>query len=224
MSAPVKQIQAISDEVTLLMALTRAYRKSALDIITATTSTQALEQIDIFTFQVILLDLDISDGDGMELLRQISNVRAEVPIILLTTSNSRAPELLEEINQRRPCGCWHILEKPFELKKLTAAIERGLLERAFDGEAANCHIGDLRHCRRFKRNETITIALNGHHNPPLFPATLNDISVSGLGLTTTTPLPTNQRISFTQKFMHQSGTVVWSSSSDDGCRSGIRFI
>ena len=223
MTATVKQIQTISDEITMLMALTRAYRKSPVDIITATSKTQALEQIDIFTFQLILLDLDIGDNSAMDLLRCISSAQAGVPIILLTTGNSRAPELLEQIEICRPHGCWHILEKPFELNKLNKAIERGLLEHSFDGEAINCNLGDLRRCRRFKRSEAIKISLNGG-SPPLFPATMNDISLTGLGLTTDSPLPVDQRVVFDEKFMHQAGVVIWNSVDTAGHHSGIRFI
>lgn len=224
MKATVKQIQAISDEVTMLMALSRAYRKSPVDIITATSKNQALEQIEIFTFQLILLDLDINDCSSMELLGSISCAQPGVPIILLTTENSQAPELLDQIDSCCPHGCWHILEKPFELKKLTEAIERGLIDGSFDAEAANCNVGDLRRCRRYNRHEELAISLSNNGAPPFFPATLNDLSVSGLGLSTSSPLPTNQAISFSEKFMHQSGRVVWTSSVDDGYRSGIRFI
>ena len=223
MNAAVKQIQAISDEITMLMALTRAYRKTQVDIITATTHSQALEQIDIFTFQLILLDLDICKGGGMELLRIISGAQAGIPIILLTTGNSQSPQLLEQIDQCRPYGCWHILEKPFELKKLTEAIERGLLEHSFEGEGANCNLGDMRRCQRYRRSEALSISLSNNGAPPFFPATLTDISVSGLGLSTSDPLPTNQAISFSEKFMHQSGRVIWTSSAEDGYRSGVHF-
>lgn len=224
MRASVKQIQTISDEITMLMALTRAYRNSSIDIITANSRAQALEQIDIFTFQLILLDLDISNGSGMELLRTISHIQAGIPILLLTTDSHRSPALLEQIDACRPHGCWHLLEKPFELKKLLGAIERGLLERSFDDQEVSCDIGDLRRCRRFKRHESIAISLSDQSIPPFYPATLTDISVSGLGLTTTTPLPTNQRISFAEKFMHQSGTVIWTSNSENGYRSGVQFF
>lgn len=223
MKATVKQIQAISDEVTMLMALTRAYRQSPVDIITAISKKQALEQIDIFTFQLILLDLDVSDCCGFGLLSSISSAQPGVPIILLTTDNSQAPELLEQIDSCCPHGCWHILEKPFELKKLTGAIERGLIEGSFDDEEANCNIGDMRRCRRYKRHEELAISLSKNSTPPFFPATMHDISVSGLGLSTSSPLPTNQSISFSEKFMHQSGRVVWTSNADEGYRSGVRF-
>ncbi len=223
MTATVKQVQAISDEVTLLMALTRAYRHSPVDIITATSSAQAIEQIDIFTFQLILLDLDMDDHSGMKILRLVSSTQAGVPVVLLTTENSNAPELLDQIATCRPHGCWHILEKPFELKMLTGAIERGLLEHSFDTETQNCNLGDLRRCRRFKRWEAISISLNGNGRPPQFRGTMTDISLTGIGLFTDSPLPTKQRISFDEKFMHQSGVVIWSSATDHGYLSGIRF-
>lgn len=226
MTAAARQIQIISDEVMMLMAISRAYRNSTVDVITAGNKAQALKQLEIFQFQVLLLDLDIKDQSGFELLQTVSRNHAGVPVILLTTGDSRAPELLEQIQACRPYGCWHVMEKPFELKKLTGAIERGLLEHTFDDSEAACSLPlptDLRRCRRFARKEPINISLRGDAAPPFFPATLTDISVSGIGLATSTPLPTQQRISFDEKFMHQSGVVVWSIGAAGGFRAGVRF-
>lgn len=226
MAASTRQVQIISDEVMLLMALTRAYRNSSIDVITANNKTRALQQLEIFQFQVLLLDLDIKDQSGFELLQTVSHTHPEVPVILLTTGDSRAPELLDQINSCRPCGCWHLMEKPFELKILTGAIERALLERTFDDSTALCDLpepNDLRRCRRFPRKERISISLRSDAAPPFFPAILTDISVSGIGLTTSSPLPTSQPISFDEKFMRQSGVVIWCCGFADAYRAGVRF-
>lgn len=227
MAASTRQVQIISDEVMLLMALARAYRNSSVDVITASNKEQALRQLEVFQFQVMLLDLGLKDLSGFELLQTLSRTHAGVPVLMLTTGDSRDPEVLDQINACRPYGCWHLMEKPFELKKLTSAIERGLLEHTFDDSDILCSLpkpNDQRRCRRFPRREQISISLRSDPAPPFFPATLTDISVSGIGLTTSSPLPTNQRISFDQKFMHQSGVVIWSRGHADGFQSGVRFL
>lgn len=227
MATSTRQIQIISDEVMILMALARAYRNSSVDVITAGNKDQALKQIEVFNFQLFLLDLDIKDQSGFELLASVSRNHAGVPVILLTTTDIQTPALLQQVEDCRPYGCWHLLEKPFELKKLTSAIERGLLEHSFeDTDALNCGLpkpSDLRRCRRFSRSEPISISLSSTSQPPFFPATLTDISVGGLGLTTAAPLVPNHQISFDEKFMHQSGVVVWSGGTSSSFRSGIRF-
>lgn len=225
-AASTRQIQIISDEVMLLMALARAYRNSSVDVITASNKIQALQQLEVFRFQVMLLDLDLKDRSGLELLKTVSRTHAGVPALLLTTGNSREPELLDHINASRPYGCWHLMEKPFELKKLTGAIERGLMEHTFDDSDVLCSLpqpNDQRRCRRFPRLDRISISFRSDPAPPFFPATLTDISVSGIGLTTSSPLQINQRISFDQKFMHQSGHVIWSCGVANLFQSGVQF-
>ncbi len=227
MSTTVKQVQIISDEVMLLMALARAFRNSSVDVITAVNKVQALKQLEVFQFQMMLLDLDIKDQSGFELLQTVSRSLAGVPVILMTTGDSKAPELLDKINACRPYGCWHLVEKPFELKKLTGYIGRGLLEHSFEADNARfCSHpkqSDLRRCHRFSRSEQISFSLTAGAQPPFFPAMLTDISVGGMGLTTETLLPTHRRIFFKQKFTQQSGIVIWSCDSGNNYRAGIRF-
>lgn len=228
MATSTRQIQIISDEVMMLMALTRAYRHTTVEVISASSRADALQQIESFDFQLFLLDLDIRDESGFELLHDLSERAAGVPVILLTTSDIQTPTLLQQVEACRPQGGQLLLEKPFVLKKLTGAIERGLLERGFDG-ADGCHpeltqAGDLRRCHRFSRSEPVSICLAGRPQPPFFAATLTDIAVGGVGLATETALPVDRAVSFGDTCPQPSGVVVWSDGRHNHFRSGIRFV
>lgn len=221
------RIQITTDETVMLLALGRAYRNLTLAIITATDADQALAQLESADFHLMLLDLDMRTCCGFELLREVSRRRADIPLLLLTTADTGSPELLRQIEAARPSGCWHLLEKPFDLKKLSGFIERGLLERSFAETAGSgCtppRQNSQRHCHRFRRHEPITIGLAGVDRSPSYPATLTDISVGGIGLRSRHELPLHQKITFEQNFPHQTGVVVWCAGAGQDFRAGVRF-
>ena len=224
-------VQIIDDEIVILMAVSRAYRDKQVDIITAANAEQALAQMEAFNFDLFLLDLDIKNCCGFALLRTMTEKFPEIPVILMTTKNTQNPELLMQIEQARPLGCWHLLEKPFDYNNLKAYIDRGFVERfasCTGNDACEVASHEQRRCRRFSRYESINISLPLSTENPLrtnsYLATLTDISVGGIGLTTKKALAPQQAIRFDEKFMHQSGIVVWSHVVNDRtCRAGIRF-
>ncbi|MBD1401105.1 response regulator [Pelovirga terrestris] len=227
MNKNTRQVQLITGEQVLLKALMRAYRDSAIDIVAASSHLQAIAQLDTFGFDLIIFDLDTDRSNGFELLQMISARCAGTPIILLTTMDTQAPELQKQIKKARPFGCWHILEKPFSISKLNSYIGLSLVTRTFEQTADVLNQlpeqADRRACKRVPRNEKITLRLAGGDHHPFFSATLSDISISGMGLTTDVPLARDQRVTFEEKFMHASGVVVWSYGKDSRCMVGVRF-
>ncbi len=226
------QVQIIDDEIVILLAVSRAYRDKPIDIITATNADQALAQMNTFNFDLFLLDLDMKARCSFNLLKVISERFPDIPVILMTTGDTGSGKLLQQITDVRTQGCWHLLEKPFDLKKLTGFIERGLQESSSVREGNQlCEVADQheqRRCKRFSRFERLNLSLptamdDSRQTVPLL-ATLTDISVGGLGLTTRKTLVERQRVQFDEKFMHQSGIVVWSQMQEDKtCRAGICF-
>lgn len=227
------QVQIVADELVILLAVSRAYRNKPVDIITATNADQAMAQLSVFNFDLFLLDLDMKNGCSLELLATMTERFPWVPVILMTTKDTQSKELIDKIEVIRSHYCWHLLEKPFDYKKLVGFIDRGLQERPH-GER-DCHPctfpgqHDKRRCQRFARFEQINMSLPLSddipcHTVPLL-VTLTDISVGGLGVTATRPLSLNSKVHFDEKFMHQSGVVVWSAMQQDQCwKSGVKFI
>lgn len=222
-----RQVQLISGEQVLQNALMSAYRDSAIDLVAASNHLQAIAQLDTFGFQLIIFDLDTDRSNCYELLQMISARCAGTPIILLTAKDSQAPELDRQIKKARPFGCWHLIEKPFSISKLNHYIGRSLVSRSFDQtDDILSHMpdqSDRRTNKRAPRNEKITLRVGGADHNPYFYATLNDISIGGMGLTTDVPLARNQRVTFEEKFMHTNGLVAWSYEVDSRCVAGIRF-
>lgn len=226
------QVQVITSEIVIQLAVARAYRSKPVDIITAAKSEQALSQIDVFAFDLFVLDLDFKDGCSLSLLKTMTERDVAAPVILLTTGEVESRSLKRQIEQIRPAGCWHLLEKPFELQKLSGFIERGLLERqsacCFKADSHSPAGAEQRRCRRFSRQERINLfpAKGENDSGPATEtsATMTDISLGGFGVMTEKPLLSGQTLSFNEKFMYNSGIVIWTRTEETGrCRAGVSF-
>ena len=225
------QVQIVTDELMLMLAVSRAYRNKSVDIITASNVEKAQAQLDVFKFDLFLLDLDIKDGSSLDLLTFMTVRYPKVPVILMTTGEIESKPLIARIEAIRSHYCWHLLEKPFDYKKLTGFIDRGLQEYQ-DADLA-CHPRtpeqfERRRCQRSSRFEQIPMivsaAVSSSSQTISLHVTLTDISVGGIGVTASSPLTLNAEVHFDKKFMHQSGIVIWSEvQQNQTWRSGLKF-
>ena len=97
--------------------------KSGYSTGTARTAQEALDKARKQFFNVVLLDLTLSDMGGMELLRRLKRLHQATEVIILTghTSLEMASEAVGE-------GAFAYLVKPSSLEDLMGAIE-GALEK-----------------------------------------------------------------------------------------------
>jgi DNA-binding response OmpR family regulator len=79
---------------------------------------------------LVVLDIIMPRADGMEVLRRIRSVDAEVPVIFLTSRDEEFDKVLG-----LELGADDYLTKPFSLRELMARV-RALLRRSRRGEAA----------------------------------------------------------------------------------------
>jgi len=80
---------------------------------------------DLSAASCIVLDVNLRDGSGIELRRQLSERDASLPIIFITGNDSDATR-----NAALQSGCAAYLTKPFPAQSLIEPIRRALA--AFD--------------------------------------------------------------------------------------------
>ena len=80
---------------------------------------------------VVLLDLNLGDANGMELLPQIKKKWPEAEVIVLTGNTS--VEVAVEATKR---GAFHFLTKPFEFGNLQVTVQRALDHKGLRAEAS----------------------------------------------------------------------------------------
>ena len=87
----------------------------------ARTGAEGLERIAAVLPDVILLDLRLPDQSGLEVLRQVRQIDARIPVVFVTVARS-ADSAIEAMRQ----GAYDYLLKPLDLQKLSQVIRDAL--------------------------------------------------------------------------------------------------
>ena len=138
----------VEDEPKVADALRRGLESEAFDVVLAHTAEGALVHFGSDAFDVILLDLMLPDGDGLDLLSTLRSRHVETPVLVLT-----ARDAVEDRIAGLDTGADDYLVKPFAFEELLARV-RALLRRPSLGEPIRLTVADLemdlatRHVRR----------------------------------------------------------------------------
>lgn len=114
------RVLLVEDDARFAMALTSALRRGGYDVDLAATAAAALEAPPV---DLILLDLGLPDGDGVDVCRQIRQT-SDVAVIILTARGQER----ERVTGLR-AGADDYLVKPFGFAELQARME-AVLRRA----------------------------------------------------------------------------------------------
>lgn len=112
-----RRVLFVEDEVALRSAY-RRYFEQRYDLAFAGTGADALERLQTFFPDVVVMDLHLPDADGIEVLRQMRDAQPVLPIVITSGYASLLP-VVEVL------GIAHhgYLVKPFELDTLRACID-----------------------------------------------------------------------------------------------------
>lgn len=113
-----KQILLLEDDTALGRGIQLALQGPEAQMTLVNTLAQAREALGEGRFDLLLLDVNLPDGSGLELLRQ---VRGQVPVILLT-----ANDLETDIVTGLESGAEDYITKPFSLAVLRARVNAQL--------------------------------------------------------------------------------------------------
>lgn len=115
-----KQILLLEDDVTLGNGIRLALQNDAQQITLCRTLAEGRAAWEQSRFDLLVLDVNLPDGSGLELLRQIRQAR-ETPVILLT-----ANDLEMDIVTGLESGADDYITKPFSLAVLRARVNAQL--------------------------------------------------------------------------------------------------
>ena len=116
-----KQILIIEDDKGLNQGLCKALKTDNRQIISCVDLRTAAEQLLCQMPDLILLDLNLPDGNGLTLLQQLRAQSAEPPVILLTANDTD-----EDVVQGLELGADDYITKPFSLAVLRARVNTQL--------------------------------------------------------------------------------------------------
>ena len=124
------RILVVEDEFSISEPFSRLLAREGFDPVVASTVAEALEEFTRQQPDLILLDLNLPDGDGRDVAREVRR-ESEVPIIMLTARGTETDRIVGlEI------GADDYVVKPFSSAEVVARI-RAVLRRApsAEGEA-----------------------------------------------------------------------------------------
>jgi DNA-binding NtrC family response regulator len=127
-NAPTR-VLVVDDEESLRFFLTRGLRKAGFAVDEAENGTAAIERLSSVAYDVVLTDIVMPDVSGLDVLSAVHELDKDAVVILMTAHGT----VNNAIDALR-LGAFDYLEKPFELKELTARIERGLKRRTVERE------------------------------------------------------------------------------------------
>ncbi len=117
-------ILVVDDEASIRVYLSALLKKHGLPVIVCESAEEALSFIRDEPITVVLTDIKMPNMSGLELLHEIRQLNAEIPVILMT-GNADLDIAIEAVNR----GALSFLTKPLNREHLLNAINRGLERR-----------------------------------------------------------------------------------------------
>ena len=130
-----QRILVLEDDYALAMGIEYALQAEGYEVLHASTLQKAREMLgkaDREPPSLLLLDICLPDGMGMELCREVRQAGSSVPIIFLTA-------LSEEVNivQGLEMGADDYVAKPFRLKELLSRIRANIRRYEMSGDKSS---------------------------------------------------------------------------------------
>lgn len=111
----------VDDEAAILHAFRRAFKDSGLTLITAQTGTDGLKRLQDHKPDVVVLDINLPDHNGLDVFREIQSGDARIPVIFIT-GHGTTDTAIEAIK----LGAFDYLLKPLELDQIEEVVDRAL--------------------------------------------------------------------------------------------------
>lgn len=116
-----EQILILEDDVELNRGLCTAFKNDGKSVVSVSTIKAAEEQLSILTPALVLLDINLPDGSGLDLLRKIKSQTPDLPVVMLTANDTD-----DDIVKGFEFGADDYITKPFSLSVLRARVNSRL--------------------------------------------------------------------------------------------------
>ena len=140
---PNKTILVVDDEEAIRWSLARVLQRDGYRVDLVSCPAEALEQIQANSYGLVLTDVKMPGGSGLELLETIRRVSPKTLSLIMTGYGT-----IEMAVQAMRVGAFDFITKPYEIERVLVAVKN-----AFE-------------CRRLQvENETLRKAVRKQYNP-----------------------------------------------------------
>lgn len=122
------KILVIEDEKELLATIKNYLEPEGFLCETASTYFDAEDSLSAFNYDIIILDLTLPGGNGLDLIRLIKELNSQAGLLIVSAKNS-----LDDKIKGLDMGADDYISKPFHLAELNSRIKSLLRRRHFNG-------------------------------------------------------------------------------------------
>ena len=126
---PDVRILVVDDEQSMRELLSITLRQAGYDVTLADGGTEAIERMREESFDLIVTDLRMHDGDGMAVLRAARELAAETPVVVVTAYAST-----ETAVEAMKLGAYDYVTKPFKLDEIRVTLGNALERKRLQDE------------------------------------------------------------------------------------------
>jgi signal transduction histidine kinase len=131
------KVLVVDDEESVVVTIKAILQLDGYNVATTTSGAQARAMVREVEYDLVLTDLRLEDGDGLDVLKAVRESYPETVTIMLTGYAS-----LESAIQALRAGAYDYLVKPSEVEELRATVARGL-ERRRLGQELRLRVAEL---------------------------------------------------------------------------------
>jgi two-component system NtrC family response regulator len=113
------QILAVDDEKSIRRLIQKELSAPHREIALADTAKSAVAAVKQHSFDVIILDIRLPDGDGIELMERFRGMAPEAEVILITGHGD-----IDGAVEAMKMGAYDYITKPFDLDRLEVVVEK----------------------------------------------------------------------------------------------------
>jgi putative nucleotidyltransferase with HDIG domain len=126
------RILVVDDEAQVRIMIGATLERQGYQVELASSSSEALDALELNTFELVLTDIVMQGGNGIALLERIHEKQPHLPVIMVTAVHDIAVAI---DSMRR--GAYDYLLKPFEREHLVGTVQRALEHRHALQESEN---------------------------------------------------------------------------------------
>lgn len=122
------KILLIEDEPELRKSIKQFLHQEGYIVESANDFIKAIEKIEVYDYDCILVDITLPNGNGLEIIKQLKQNFSKAGIIIISAKNS-----LDDKITGLDLGADDYLAKPFDLAELNSRIKALIRRRNFEG-------------------------------------------------------------------------------------------
>jgi len=126
---PLKRVLVVDDEPMIVSLLATLLEEKGWDVTKAGSGAEGIDQLDRARFDVILTDLVMPGGSGIDLLRAAKEIHPDVEVILMT-GYATAETAIEAMRN----GAFHYIMKPLKPDEVMNLVEKAYSQRQLQRE------------------------------------------------------------------------------------------